>query len=807
MLDLREHRRHPDRISDVLPWAALVAPEVVLNKDGSFQATIEYRGPDLDSSTEEELLASAASINNILRRFTSGWVIYGEAQRRASNAYPDSHFPDSVSQEIEDRRRACFAEQRHFESSYYLTLCYLPYGETTNTVTSLFLGSGRDEKVNYATVLEGFRGEIHRTQDLLKRFFPEAYILADDALLTYLHSTVSKSSEALRLPEQPMYLDAVLADTPLLGGFTPQLGDNYLGVIGILGFPGFTQPGLLDQLNREPLEYRWITRFIALDKIAAKKEIETYQRKWFAKRKGVSSLIRELITKEESALSDSDALQKAEDAQAALIELGSDDISYGYLTTTFVLTAPTEEQLRATTSIVEKVINSEGFTTRLETVNAVDAWLGSIPCNPRNNVRRPLVSTMNLAHLLPGLSAVWAGQRENEHLEAPPLIIANTDGATAFHLSTHFGDVGHALIMGPTGSGKSTLLNLLGAQFLRYPNAQVYIFDKGRGAYTLTTALGGEHYDLGAEDCALCFQPLAQVDDDAEKKWAHDWLLALAEKENVQITPQVKRAVWDALGSLAATPKDQRTLYALSVYLQDRELRAAFEPFTRNGAFGRLLDNNADSLRYAKWQCFEMQHLMEIPAVVGPVIAYLFHRLSQRFDGSPTLLVLDEAWLFLDHPAFASKIREWLKTLRKVNVSVLFATQSLVDVDASTIAPTIKEACFTKIYLPNPAALQPDAKAFYKRFGLNDRQVEILAFSTPKRDYYYTSPLGNRLFDLALDNFQLAYCAGATKERLALVQKLRSSSASTAEFNERFLRALGLSEGSELDDYKERRAA
>ena len=380
----------------------------------------------------------------------------------------------------------------------------------------------------------------------------------------------------------------------------------------------------------------------------------------------------------------------------------------------------------------------------------------------------------------------------NPHLQGPALLVGETNGATPFFLSTHFGDVGHMLVLGPTGAGKSTLLNLMEAQFLRDPNAQVYIFDKGHSAFPLTTAVGGEHYNLGADDSALFFQPLGQVDNESEKQWAQDWLLALAQKENVAVTPQIKRAVWEALTSLAETPREQRTLRSLSVYLQHIELRAALEPFTQNGAYGKLVDNNQDSLHYARWQCFEMGQLMETPAVVGPILAYLFHRLSQRFDGSPTLLVLDEAWLFLDHPTFAAKIREWLKTLRKLNVAVVFATQSLVDVDTSSIAPTIKEACFTKIYLPNPIALQPDATEFYKRFGLNQRQIEILAFGTPKRDYYYTSPLGNRLFDLALDEIQLAYCAGASQERLSLVKALRANSADVWEFNASFLRHLGL---------------
>ncbi len=795
MLDIREHRKNPDRLSDVLPWAALAAPDVVLNKDGSFQTTVRYRGPDLDSSTEEELLVKAAHINNVLRRLGSSWAIYAEASRDIAQPYPDSEFSDPVSALIDEERRIAFGKNSHFESSYYLTLLYLPPGDRTTKLTNLFLRSDSSkESINYEAVLETFRTDVARVFDLMERIFPEVELLQGDSLLTYLHSTISPKHHRVCMPEIPVYLDAILPDTPLLSGFAPKLGDHHMSVVGIMSFPGSSSPGILDALNHLPISYRWVARFICLDKVDAKKELEGYQRKWFAKRKGLVALIKELITKQESSVSDTDAIQKALDAEHALVELGSDEIAYGYFTASIVLLHTDATMLASLTSEVERVINSAGFTCRRETVNAVDAWLGAVPGNTQRNVRRPLINTINLSHLLPGASALWGGQGENKHLQGAPLFVAETSGNTPFRFVNHIGDVGHTLILGPTGSGKSTLLNFIEAQFLRYQNAQVYIFDKGQSALTLTSAVGGDFYDLGAEEAALLLQPLSLVDNAAERKWAHDWLVALAEKENVKTTPEVKSAIWEALNSLAATPKEQRTLHSFTVYLQNMELRAAFEPFTQSGAYGRLIDNGKDSLSYGRFQCFEMERLMDTPAVVAPVLSYLFHRLESRFDGSPTLLVLDEAWLYLDHPIFATKIREWLKTLRKQNVSVIFATQSLADVDTSQIAPTLKEACFTKIYLPNAVALQPDAAAFYKRFGLNDRQIEILACATPKRDYYYTSPLGNRLFDLALGKVALTYCAGVSKEQSSLVRELLKTSTDTLDFNVRYLERKGLTE-------------
>ena len=203
------------------------------------------------------------------------------------------------------------------------------------------------------------------------------------------------------------------------------------------------------------------------------------------------------------------------------------------------------------------------------------------------------------------------------------------------------------------------------------------------------------------------------------------------------LTPEVKDAVWSALGSLASAPRAERTLTGLSVLLQSNHLRQALQPYTLNGPFGRLLDADEERLGAAPVQAFEMEELMHTRSAVLPVLTYLFHRLEERFDGAPTVLILDEAWVFLDDPVFAGRIREWLKTLRKKNVSVIFATQSLADIQRSSIAPALIESCPTRIFLPSPQATEPQLKSVYEGFGLNDRQIDILAHARPKRDYYY----------------------------------------------------------------------
>ncbi len=469
MLNLAEYRKKPQTLADFLPWAALVAPGVVLNKDGSFQRSARFRGPDLDSATPAELAATAARLNNALRRLGSGWAIFAEAQRVPARGYPSSRFPDPVSELVDAERRAQFEEAgAHFESRYVLTFVWLPPADDVQRAESwLYEGQADADGADGREALRGFIDRTSRVLDLIEAFVPEAEWLTDVETLTYLHSTVSTRRHAVRVPETPMHLDALIADEPLVGGLGPRLGDQHLRVLTVLGFPSATYPGVLDDLNALAFEYRWSTRAICLDKTDAGRLIGRVRRQWFAKRKSIAAILKEIMTNEASVLLDSDAANKAADADEALQELGADIAGWAYVTATVCVfdedARAADEKLR----LVEKVIQARDFTVIREGVNAIEAWLGGLPGHLYANVRQPPISTLNLAHIAP-ISAVWAGPERNAHLDGPPLFFAKTDGATPFRFSLHVGDVGHTLVVGPTGAGKSVLLALMALQFRRY---------------------------------------------------------------------------------------------------------------------------------------------------------------------------------------------------------------------------------------------------------------------------------------------------------------------------------------------------
>ena len=393
MLFLHEHARRASRLADFLPWAAMVAPGIVLDKDGSFQRTARFRGPDLDSATPSELVATSARLNSALKRLGTGWAIYVEAQRKPSPHYPTSDgFADPVSALIDEERRDQFENgdptQPNLTSAYYLTLQWLPPADEASRARSWFYEGGATGMAAAADHLSDFERETGRVLDMIGGVMPEAAWLSSNETLTYLHSTISTRAQRIALPATPMHLDALLADETLVGGLAPQLGVQHLRTLTLTGFPAATVPGMLDDLNRLGFGYRWTTRAICLDKVAAQKMLTRIRRLWFAKRKSLAAIFKEVMTNEASVLVDSDAANKSAEADQALQELGADIAGFAYVTTTITVLDETPHDADLRLATVEKIVRGRDFACIAETLNAVEAWLGSLPGNAYANVRQ-----------------------------------------------------------------------------------------------------------------------------------------------------------------------------------------------------------------------------------------------------------------------------------------------------------------------------------------------------------------------------------------------------------------------------------
>lgn len=434
------------------------------------------------------------------------------------------------------------------------------------------------------------------------------------------------------------------------------------------------------------------------------------------------------------------------------------------------------DRLYESSRLVMKTVQNLGFSCRIEDINAVEAWRGSLPGDGYCNVRRVLLHTLNLADMMP-ITSVWAGLRENPSALMPKksaaLLYAATSGATPFRFNLHVSDLGHSLVVGPSGAGKSTALGLIAAQWFRYPRAQVFAFDRGYSIWMLTEAMGGEFYDLAGPKSTLAFCPLRDIDDDAAVAWSVGWIEVLCELNGLKFAPKHRNAVAAAVTQLRLSPT--RTLTELSANVQDMEIRDALQHFTVMGPLGPLLDADTDSLGDGRMLAFETENLLQLDdKAVIPVLLYLFRRIEQRLDGSPTLILLDEAWSYLQHELFRDRLKDWLKTMRRKNAVVVMATQQISDIANSQIADVVLENCPTKILLPNAESKNPGSREFYTRVGLNERELEILQVSIPKQHYYVVSTLGRRLVNLGVGKVALSWVGVNGREERQIVESVMS---------------------------------
>ncbi|MFG1428843.1 conjugal transfer protein TrbE [Roseixanthobacter glucoisosaccharinicivorans] len=813
MVALRSFRHSGPSFADLVPYAGLVANGILLLKDGSLMAGWYFAGPDSESSTDGERNEVSRQINTILARLGSGWMIQVEAVRVPTTEYPalqDCHFPDPVTRAIDNERRARFEQERgHFESRHAILLSWRPPERRRAGLARYIYSDVESRSASYAdTAIGSFATSIREVEQYLASVLSirrmetreveereGTRIARYDELFQFIRFCITGENHPIRLPDIPMYLDW-LATAELQHGLSPMVENRFLGVVAIDGFPAESWPGILNSLDLMPLTYRWSSRFMFLDDQEARQKLERTRKKWQQK---VRPFIDQLFQTQSRSI-DQDAAAMVAETEDAIAEASSQLVAYGYYTPVIVLFDDNNARLQEKTEAVRRLIQAEGFGARIETLNATEAFLGSLPGNWYANIREPLINTRNLADLIP-LNSVWSGESTAPcpfYPAGSPPLMQVASGSTPFRLNLHVDDVGHTLVFGPTGSGKSTLLALIAAQFRRYAGAQIFAFDKGRSMMPLTLAAGGDHYEIGGDEAdgsaALAFCPLADLSTDTDRAWATEWIEALVAVQGVTITPDHRNAISRQIGLMAEARG--RSLSDFVSGVQMREIKDALRHYTVDGPMGQLLDAEKDGLELGSFQTFEIEQLMNMgERNLVPVLTYLFRRIEKRLTGAPSLIILDEAWLMLGHPVFRDKIREWLKVLRKANCAVLLATQSISDAERSGIIDVLKESCPTKICLPNGAAREPGTREFYERIGFNERQIEIVATAVPKREYYVASPEGRRLFNMALGPVALSFVGASGKDDLKRILALKKAE---ADWPVRWLKERGIGHAETL---------
>lgn len=777
------------RVEFLLPWGFIEEESIILNKNGSLQSTFTFRGQDLDSCTNDELVVISERFNNAFKRLKNDWTISVDTIRSKSKKYNRKLGIKSIPTFIlETERESFFKSGHHFENTYYLTLIYFLPTDKMKKIAKLGLKKEelKEDILNdFKEDLKFYKRELEEIYGLLYSALCDIRLLSSEEMITFYHSCVSDSKGHISIPMYNSLIDNYICDAPLVGGLEPKLGENFIKVISIRNFPSESVPGLLDKLNRTNIEYRWNSRYIALDKIEANKNYDWYTKEWTKKKSTIKALIKEILFKERKDDEDY-ALIQIDELRRDKVKIEADLIGLGYYTVSIIIEDKAYEEADRKASEIKTIFNTLGFTAEIEEVNALDSFIGSIPGNVACNCRRPPLNSISLVHLLP-VSSVWAGNEYNKHLNEPALIYTQTSGNTPFRLNLHYHDVAHTLIVGPTGTGKSVLLATIQAHFLKYTNAQVFAFDKGGSSRVLTIASGGKFYDLGSGN--IRFQPLRNCDSNME--WCQQWIEdILTVNEELTLNPTKKHYITEALKAVANLPLERRTLSAFISFIggQDNLIKQALSQYAGTGIYAKYFDGNKDFIEDSNFITFEMEEILNVNKAVVPTLSYLFYRIeNEKLNGRPTLIPLDECWIFLSNKTFAPKIREWLKVLRKKNASVIFATQSLSDIANSEILNAVLDSCYSRIFLSNPTA--NEQKELYKTFGLNEREIEIIKYSIPKRQYYFKSVEGNRLFELGLSPLELSYVAASSYEDQEKCKEL--SNLDTEIFNIEWLKYKG----------------
>ena len=798
--EFRESRRKRSKLlglPDQLNYAIPVNDHTIALKDGAFLSAFECSGLDLNSASAEELDAHRAQANRALARLDDGFMYNVDLVRHPSVEYPARTFPDPVSAMLDREREVQYsAEGHHFETKCVLTITYRPPADVQTKIAGVFL-SGGPKQTDWRRQLDWFKQRLREFEDAISPVW-KLTPLGLPALLSHLAGCINGRDCEIAAPRSPIFLDAILGNQDFIAGFKPRIGVRHIRVVALSGFPPFSYAEMAAFLSELPISYRYSIRGIPVGLRTAISQLSIYRRNWFQKRLGLRGVISEHFgSGAGAAFQNQHALRMAADANEAITEAEGGAVRYCYVTPKVIITEDRADMADENAQLVFKVCQNIGFDPRIETINAVEAWLGSLPGHGWYDIRRPLVNTQNLADILP-LTSIWPGLAMNPcpyyPIDTPALCYGATTGSTPFRLNLHVGDTGHTGIYGPTGSGKSVALGTIAANFCAVPDGQLFFFDKGYSAYVLTQALGGQHLDLGEEEVPL--QPLARIDDETDRMKLQGLLEDWLELQGVRLVPNQRKALWRGLTLVAEAPEEQRTISNLVTQVQENTVRDGLGAFSLAGPLGRFLDADRDVTLEGRFVTFELETLMAMgPKVIVPVATYLFHRIDQRLDGRPTLIILDEAWVMLTNSVFGAKVEEWLRTLRKKNAAVILATQSLSEIANSPHRDVILESCPTKLYLPNPEAKNAASREMYRRFGLTDRQIEIVAEATPKRHYYYVSPLGRRLFQFSLGPAALAFIGAGSKDDVLSARQMIKQHGE--HWTGEWLRARGLDDWAE----------
>ena len=700
-----------------LPYARHLDAYTIETRDGLLMQVIHLSGLLSETADSEELNYRAEMRDAMLRSIgNSRFAVYHHLVRRRADSALEAEFPDAFSARLDARWRERLSRRQLYVNDLFLTLVRRPVtGRVglTDRITGLFARATEDRAALLAaerTALDNAREALMASLGAYEPRLLSTYE-ADGGTrsepLEFLSCLFNAEMRPVGLPAGdighhiPVRRVSFGLNTIELGPTGPQ-GRRFVAMVSIKDWPQQTSPGMFEDLTRLPIEMTMSQSFAFVER---------------AKALGQMNLaLRRMQSTEDEAVSLRDELATAKD------EVAAGRAGFGEHHTTIAVHADTLAELDTNVAEIIALLADSGINAVREDMALEPTFWSQFPGNFRYITRRGLISTTNFAGFASLHNFPVGSPSRNHWGEAVTLLETTASGPYFFNFHAH--DLGNFTVIGPSGSGKTVVLNFLLAQARKYRPRTIF-FDKDRGAELFIRAIGGS-YDRLTPDRASGLNPLQLEDTPGNRGFLADWIGLLAGGLDEAEAEQVR----DALDTSFTAPPERRRLRHLVELFRGGgrpvagDLYARLRPWWGDGERAWLFDNPRDLTDLSSETVgFDMTAILDDPAVRTPAMFYFFHRVEQRLDGTPAIIVIDEGWKALDDEVFVRRIKDWEKTIRKRNGIVGFATQSAQDALESRIASAIIEQAATQIFMINPKARAED---YIDGFGLSRHEFDLV---------------------------------------------------------------------------------
>ena len=716
------------RVGERLPYARLIDESTVLLRDGSVMSAIQVPGLLFETEDSDALNAHAATREVMLRStLDARFVLYHHVIRRRVEVELDAEFDDPLSRHIDARWKERLAGGSLFINDQFVTLIRRPARGKTGLperAAKLFSRRGAEELEADPKDVRTLKSAITGLVASLSAY--GASVLADytapsgganSEMLELLSALYNGEMRPVRRPSDDVDIGHMLPyrrasfgldAMELRGSGAP----DFAAILGLKDYPEATSPGLLDPLLRLPFEMVVTESYAPNERTTARERIDL--------------ALRRLRSVDEEAAAERTDMMNARDA------LGAGSVGFGDHHLTVLVRERSLDRLDDASAACAAALADAGAIAVREDVNLEPAFWAQFPGNEDYIVRRALISSANMAGF-GSFHGFALGQASGNHW-GDAVTLLETTSATPFFFNFHApgsggGDLGNFSVIGPSGSGKTVVMNFLAAQAQKF-RPRTILFDKDRGAELFIRGIGGR-YDRINPGEPTGFNPLALPDTAANRAFLRDWLGVLLKAEGPEEYSTISAAVDAAYANDSRLRRLRHFKELLAGArrpepgdLADRLSAWIGEASGEGGEHSWLFDNERDALDLdTRVLGFDMTALLENPRLRTPVMMYLFHRIDERLDGQPTMILIDEGWKALDDEVFAARIRDWLKTLRKRNALVGFATQSARDALESRISTALVEQTATMVFMPNSRARAED---YCEGFGLTTHELALI---------------------------------------------------------------------------------